>query len=194
MRRRPLAQQHVAWREIEPGAADVPARRRWPVDRRSTRSPSRASCFPGSRPCRRRRARTPPVKMRTASPAPTRARERMAGRDLADQPQPRRHARDVGGAHRVAVHRRDVGRRLRAQRARDRRRARGHRRRRAARVSAGSGAACFEHAARALRRPTSAPRPTPSRDSGPTCRRSSRPGGCPRCACRARPPSPCRRW
>ena len=40
-----------------------------------------------------------------------------------------------------------------------------------------------------LRRPGSERHaPTPSRGSGRICRRSSRSGGCPRCACRARPP------
>ena len=42
--------------------------------------------------------------------------ERPARRDLADQLQRRRHLRDIGGAHRIAVHRRHVGRRLGAQR------------------------------------------------------------------------------
>ena len=45
-----------------------------------------------------------------------RAVEGMPGRDLADELEPRRHAGDIGCAHRIAVHRRDVGRRLRAQR------------------------------------------------------------------------------
>ena len=59
---------------------------------------------------------TPPVKMRAASPAPTRPVERMAGRDLADHLERRRRAGDVGGAHRIAVHGGDGGRRLGAQR------------------------------------------------------------------------------
>ena len=81
----------------------------------TTVSPSRAVCSwittvsaPGGT--------TPPVKMRAASPAPTGEIERMAGRDLADQSEPRRRGGDVGGAHRVAVHGGDRGGRLGAQR------------------------------------------------------------------------------
>ena len=59
---------------------------------------------------------TPPVKMRAASPSPTLAAERMAGRDFADHLERRRHCRDARRAHRVAVHRREILRRLRAQR------------------------------------------------------------------------------
>ncbi len=44
-----------------------------------------------------------------------RAVERMACRDFADQRQRHRRLRDIFGAHRVAVHRRDRVRRLRAQ-------------------------------------------------------------------------------
>ena len=44
------------------------------------------------------------------------ALERMAGRDLADELEPRRHPGDVGGAHGITVHRRDIRGRLRTQR------------------------------------------------------------------------------
>ena len=44
------------------------------------------------------------------------AGERPAGRDLADHAQMRGRARDVGGAHRIAVHGGDVLRRLGAPR------------------------------------------------------------------------------
>ena len=62
-----------------------------------------------------------PVKMRTASPAPTEPSklrlkgEAAAGRRLALQPQPRRGHRDVGRAHGVAVHCRSGEGRLGAQ-------------------------------------------------------------------------------
>jgi hypothetical protein len=56
---------------------------------------------------------TPPVKIRAASPART---SPANGRDLADELQRGRHLRHIGGAHRIAVHRRHVGRRLGAQR------------------------------------------------------------------------------
>ncbi len=59
---------------------------------------------------------TPPVKMRAASPAPT---SPSNGRPAATSPisfKRCRHLRDIGGAHRIAVHRRHVGRRLGAQR------------------------------------------------------------------------------
>ena len=59
---------------------------------------------------------TPPVKMRAASPGSDLAVEGMAGGDLADHRQRRRRLRDIGGAHGIAVHGGDGGRRLRAQR------------------------------------------------------------------------------
>ena len=42
--------------------------------------------------------------------------ERMSGRNLADQPEASRHTRNVGSAHSIAIHGRDVGGRLRTQR------------------------------------------------------------------------------
>ena len=59
---------------------------------------------------------TPPVKIRTASPAPTLALERPSRRDLADHLQPRRQFGGIGRAHRIAVHRRHRLRRLRPPR------------------------------------------------------------------------------
>ena len=59
---------------------------------------------------------TPPVKMRAAWPAFDLAVERMTGGDFADQRERDRALRHVGGAHGIAVHGRDRGRRLRAQR------------------------------------------------------------------------------
>ena len=59
---------------------------------------------------------TPPVKMRAASPAPTAPPNGPPGRDLADELQAHGRCGDVRGAHRVAVHGGNIGRRLRAQR------------------------------------------------------------------------------
>ena len=106
----PGGQQHVALGEIEPGAADVAA-----LGRRLARDDARAIGVRhlldqhrvGARRHRRagedadRLARTD----RTAEPAP--------GGTLADE---RQRPREVGVAHGVAVHRRDVGGRLRASR------------------------------------------------------------------------------
>ena len=59
---------------------------------------------------------TPPVKIRTASLAPTFLLERAAGCDLADHLQARRKCGGVGRAHRIAVHRRHRLWRLRSPR------------------------------------------------------------------------------
>ena len=59
---------------------------------------------------------TPPVKIRTASPAPIALVERPAGRDLADHLETRSGGRRIRRAHRIAVHRRHRLRRLGAQR------------------------------------------------------------------------------
>ena len=96
-------------------------------------------CSPGSRSCRRRRGTTPPVKMRAASPGPT---VPSNGWPAATSPitfSVAGRRRDVGRAHRIAVHGRHIGGRLGAQRRDDRPPARGRARLRAARRSAGSG-------------------------------------------------------
>ena len=121
-----------------------------------------------------------PVKMRTASPAPTVPAKRRAGRRLADDRKPSPAGRDVGGAHGVAVHGRGGEGRLRAQRHRPVRPARGRpprpaprfrrrparRRRAAARSASSTGKQRHRH------------QPRPRRGSRRTCRRSFRPAGC----------------
>ena len=57
-----------------------------------------------------------PVKMRTASPAPTVPANGLPAAAAPDHAQPRRHRCDIGRAHRVAVHGRGGEGRLRAQR------------------------------------------------------------------------------
>ena len=185
VRRRPLREQDRAAREIEAGDADVLALagRRWST---TTVSPSRVVfswitmvSAPGGTHAAGEDAR------RFAGA--DRALERMPGGDFADELEPRRRGRDIGGAHRIAVHGGDVGRRLRAQR----REVGGEHAAVRVRERRGFGRQRLgvrEHARERLRDRHQRHGSTPSPGSGPTCRRSSRSGGCPRCACRARPP------
>ena len=143
------------------------------------------------------RARGAPVKMRTASPAPTAAGEGPPGAPRRSRASVGRHRRDVGGAHRVAVHGGGIERRLRqasrprARPARGRRRRAGRRsRRRSASTPSRMRAQRLvdgeqRHGSRAL---------LGAARSRPSGRRSSRAGGCPRCSCLCRRPSACRRW
>ena len=123
-----------------------------------------------------------------------RAVERMSGRDLADELEPR----PACWRHRARARRSRPSPRHPPAAAcavpRGRRRARGRARRASGAAHGGQRLAHPRVRGRAPLRPASAPRPTPPLDSARTCRRASRSGGCPRCACRARPPSPCRRW
>ena len=130
---------------------------------------------------------TPPVKMRAASPAPTAPSNGCPAATSPIELEPRRRA----APHRRRARHSRPWRRHRPAAAcaapRGRRRARGRAHRRAA--AARPAAARRPRArARAPPRPASTPLPTPSPGSGRTCRRSSRSGGCLRCACRARPP------
>ena len=124
------------------------------------------------------------------------ALERMAGRDLARDLERHRHARHIGGAHRIAVHGGEIGRRLRAQRRDVRRPAPGRRRRSAAASSRGSGSTPSSTRASASATDNNAAMPTPwtcdldgrRRGSGRTCRPAFRAAGCLRSACPSRPP------
>ena len=132
---------------------------------------------------------TPPVKMRAASPGSDRCGKRPAGRHFADDMKARRRLRDVGGAHRIAVHRRDIRRRLGAQRleieASTRPSASS-----SGTSSGGSGVGLCKHALQRLgdREQRHGIHSSTSRDNGRNGRRSFRRAGCLRCACRARPP------
>ena len=165
-----LFEQRLAFREIEPGAADVAAGgdRLHDLDRR--RVERRA--FSWMRIVSAPSGTGAPVKMRTASPLPTVPANGVAGRRFADDRQACAARRRSRGAHRVAVHRRGGEGRLRAQRlhrlgqhaaGRPRPAPRSRRRR------PGVG----EQPAAALRRPAAAPSPSAFRGAGSrrTCRR-----------------------
>ncbi len=140
---------------------------------------------------------TPPVKIRAASPGPTVPSNGCPARDDADELQLRRCVRrsHVDRTDRIAVHRRNIRRWLGPPRGKvggehaavgvaERRRL------------GGQGRHAVEDQPQRFRNRHQRRRHnlTPSPGSGRTCRRSSRSGARPRCACRARPPSPCRRW
>ncbi len=121
--------------------------------------------------------------------------ERMPGRDFADHLELGRHCRDV-----VARARRSRPWRRRRRAAacawrRDRRRARGRARSCSVAASAGSGIApSSTRRERLCDRHQRCHSFTPSPIAAGLAAATSRSGGCLRCACRARPPSPCRRW
>ena len=178
--------------EIEPGAADVPARR----DRLAhvDASPSRVGVLLDDDRRRRPSGTGAPVKMRTASPGPTAPAKPAPGGAAPITASRAGHRGDVGGAHGVAVHGRGGEGRLRAQRGDGPRRACGRRASASGTVSAASGARAAEHAARAPRRPEAGSSALMPRlvVAGAAAALFDA-AGCPRSPCRGRPPSPCRR-
>ncbi len=108
----PLAQQHRSAAEVEPGDAHVLAHCGTLVHQ--DRIAVARGVFLDHDGVGARRQHPAGEDARGFAGA-DRAFERMSGRDLADDVEARRHAGDVGGAHGIAVHRRHVGRGLRAQ-------------------------------------------------------------------------------
>ena len=119
-----------------PAAKSPPAGRMWGSPSRPARRVMRVAVGrrrpPGSRTSRRPSGTGAPVKMRTASPGPTRAVEARAGGGGADDARGGAPAAASAARHGVAVHRRGGEGRLGAGGDDVARRARGRRRRRAA--------------------------------------------------------------
>ncbi len=145
------------------------------------------------RACRHRRAGRDAHRLAGADAS----REAVPGGRFADDGQRGREGRDIGGAHRVAVHHGRIERRLRQER-RERESQRAPACRRPLNRPGRGRLHAVEHAGERLfhRQECHGVRDPPQarRATRRSVRRSSRRAGCPRCAWPCPPPSACRRW
>ena len=173
-----LGEQNGPGLEIETLGADIAARGFRPIDRDGVAVPGRHLLDHDGVGAARHDAAGKYARRLAGSDL---AVEWLARRDLADHPETGGRPRHIGGAHRIAIHGRDVGRRLGAQR----REVGGEHPAMGidqGACSAGNGAASASTSARASATESSAMLACSfRRGNGPTCRRSSRPAGSPRC-------------